>query len=66
MAILQGLALEIESISIVRQWRYTVILTTLVNASFLGGVGRQPLGASVSFCGAGGTGCGGGSPCAPA
>lgn len=66
MPVLQGLTLEIKSIFAVRQWRYTVLLTTLVNAIPLGGVRGQMLGASVSFWGAGGTGCGGGGPCAPA
>lgn len=64
--VLQGLTLEIKSILVVRQWRYTVLLTTLMNASPLGGVRGQMLGASVSFWEAGGKGCRGGGPCAPA
>lgn len=46
MAVLQGLALEIESISIVRQWRYTVLLAMLVSASSLGGVRGRLLGST--------------------
>lgn len=61
-----GYMLQIEGISVVRWWRYTVLLATLVNASRLGGVRGQILGAPVSFWGAGGTGCGKAGPCAPA
>lgn len=43
-----------------------MLLTSLVNVSPLGGVRVQILGAPLSFWGAGGTGCGGGDPYAPA